>query len=39
MAISRICVLGVGLMGNGIAQICAQAGYHVVSSRDLSTET
>jgi 3-hydroxybutyryl-CoA dehydrogenase len=29
MEIKNICVLGAGLMGNGIAQICAQAGYHV----------
>ncbi|PKN35471.1 MAG: 3-hydroxybutyryl-CoA dehydrogenase [Deltaproteobacteria bacterium HGW-Deltaproteobacteria-19] len=25
----NICVLGAGLMGNGIAQVCAQAGYSV----------
>ncbi|HON96492.1 MAG TPA: 3-hydroxyacyl-CoA dehydrogenase NAD-binding domain-containing protein, partial [Deltaproteobacteria bacterium] len=25
----KICVLGAGLMGNGIAQVCAQAGYRV----------
>lgn len=29
MEIKNICVLGAGLMGNGIAQICAQAGYEV----------
>lgn len=29
MEIKKICVLGAGLMGNGIAQICAQAGYQV----------
>ena len=29
MEIKKICVLGAGLMGNGIAQICAQAGYEV----------
>jgi 3-hydroxybutyryl-CoA dehydrogenase len=29
MEIKNICVLGAGLMGNGIAQICAQAGYQV----------
>ena len=29
MEIKKICVLGAGLMGNGIAQICAQAGYAV----------
>jgi 3-hydroxybutyryl-CoA dehydrogenase len=27
--IKKLCVLGAGLMGNGIAQICAQAGYEV----------
>jgi 3-hydroxybutyryl-CoA dehydrogenase len=27
--IKKICVLGAGLMGNGIAQVCAQAGYEV----------
>ena len=34
MEIKRVCVLGAGLMGNGIAQVCAQAGY-VVSMRDV----
>lgn len=29
MEIKKVCVLGAGLMGNGIAQICAQAGYEV----------
>jgi 3-hydroxybutyryl-CoA dehydrogenase len=29
MEIKKICVLGAGLMGNGIAQVCAQAGYDV----------
>jgi len=29
MGIERICVLGAGLMGHGIAQVCAQAGYDV----------
>jgi len=32
MEIKKICVLGAGLMGNGIAQVCAQAGYQVVIS-------
>jgi 3-hydroxybutyryl-CoA dehydrogenase len=34
MEIKKICVLGAGLMGNGIAQICAQAGYEV-TMRDI----
>lgn len=29
MKIEKICVIGAGLMGNGIAQVCAQAGYQV----------
>jgi 3-hydroxybutyryl-CoA dehydrogenase len=29
MEIKKVCVLGAGLMGNGIAQICAHAGYEV----------
>ena len=29
MEVKRICVLGAGTMGNGIAQICAQTGYEV----------
>ena len=29
MEIKRICVIGAGLMGNGIAQVCAAAGYQV----------
>ena len=29
MEIKKICVLGAGLMGNGITQVCAQAGYEV----------
>lgn len=29
MEIKKVCVLGAGLMGNGIAQICAQAGFDV----------
>jgi len=27
MAIRKVCVIGSGTMGNGIAQVCAQAGY------------
>lgn len=34
MEIKKICVLGAGLMGNGIAQVCAQARYEV-SLRDI----
>ncbi len=34
MEIKRICVLGAGAMGHGIAQVCAQAGYDV-SLRDI----
>lgn len=34
MDIRKICVLGAGLMGNGIAQVCAQAGYQV-AMRDI----
>jgi len=30
MAISRVGVLGCGLMGHGISQICAQQGWDVV---------
>jgi 3-hydroxybutyryl-CoA dehydrogenase len=29
MEIKKVCVLGAGLMGSGIAQVCAQAGYEV----------
>ncbi len=34
MEIKKICVLGAGLMGNGITQVCAQAGFEV-SMRDI----
>ncbi len=34
MEIKKICVLGAGLMGSGIAQVCAQAGYRV-AMRDI----
>jgi 3-hydroxybutyryl-CoA dehydrogenase len=34
MDIKKICVLGAGLMGNGIAQVCAQTG-HEVTLRDI----
>ena len=32
MEVKRIGVVGCGLMGSGITQVCAQAGYHVVVS-------
>ncbi|MDA8126906.1 MAG: 3-hydroxyacyl-CoA dehydrogenase NAD-binding domain-containing protein [Deltaproteobacteria bacterium] len=32
--INKVCVLGAGLMGNGIAQVCAQAGMQV-TMRDI----
>ncbi|MDD5476249.1 MAG: 3-hydroxyacyl-CoA dehydrogenase NAD-binding domain-containing protein [Syntrophales bacterium] len=34
MEIKKVCVLGAGLMGSGIAQICAEAGYQV-TMRDI----
>lgn len=34
MEVKKICVLGAGLMGNGIVQVCAQAGYQV-AMRDI----
>lgn len=34
MDIKKVCVLGAGLMGNGITQVCAQAGYKV-AMRDI----
>ena len=34
MEIKKICVLGAGLMGSGIAQVSAEAGYEV-SMRDI----
>lgn len=34
MEIEKVCVLGAGLMGNGITQVCAQAGYRV-AMRDI----
>ena len=37
MKIKRIFVAGAGLMGGGIAQVCAQAGYEV-TMRDLTDE-
>jgi len=37
MTIEKIAVLGAGQMGNGIAQVCAQAGYDV-AMRDIKQE-
>jgi 3-hydroxybutyryl-CoA dehydrogenase len=37
MEITRICVLGAGVMGHGIAQVCAQAGFEV-NLRDIKAE-
>jgi len=37
MQIKKIFVAGAGLMGGGISQVCAQAGYNVVM-RDLTDE-
>ena len=34
MEVKKVTVLGAGLMGNGIAQVCAQAGY-TVTMRDI----
>ena len=34
MEFKKICVLGAGLMGNGITQVCAQAGFEV-AMRDI----
>ena len=34
MEIKNVCVLGAGLMGSGIAQVCAQAGFRV-AMRDI----
>lgn len=34
MEIKNVCILGAGLMGSGIAQVCAQAGY-AVALRDI----
>lgn len=34
MEIKKVCVLGAGLMGSGIAQVCAQAGFDV-TMRDI----
>lgn len=32
MKIKKVGVVGCGLMGSGIAQVCAQSGYHVIVS-------
>ncbi|MGC9445016.1 MAG: 3-hydroxyacyl-CoA dehydrogenase family protein [Candidatus Methanospirareceae archaeon] len=40
MTIKNVCVVGIGVMGGGLAQICAQAGYNttVVSRTEVSLE-
>ena len=35
MDVKRVAVLGAGLMGHGIAQVCAQVGKYEVSMRDI----
>ena len=35
MEVKRVCVLGAGLMGHGIAQVCAQTGKFEVNLRDI----
>ena len=35
MEVKRVCVLGAGLMGHGIAQVCAQTGKFEVNMRDI----
>ena len=35
MEVKRVCVLGAGLMGHGIAQVCAQTGKYDVTMRDI----
>jgi 3-hydroxybutyryl-CoA dehydrogenase len=35
MEIKRVCVLGAGLMGHGIAQVCSQTGKFEVNMRDI----
>lgn len=35
MEVKRVCVLGAGLMGHGIAQVCAQTGKLEVKMRDI----
>jgi len=35
LEIKRVCVLGAGLMGHGIAQVCAQTGKFDVNMRDI----
>ena len=37
MTIKKIGVVGAGAMGNGIAQVCAQAGHEVIM-RDVADE-
>ena len=40
MKVKKVCVVGIGVMGNGLVQVCAQAGYEtsVVSRNEESLE-
>ncbi len=38
MEVKRVCVLGAGLMGHGITQVCAQTGKFDVSMRDIEQQ-
>lgn len=40
MTIKKVCIVGLGVMGNGLAQVCAQAGYDtaIVSRSEASLE-
>ncbi|MEA2074865.1 MAG: 3-hydroxyacyl-CoA dehydrogenase family protein [Euryarchaeota archaeon] len=40
MKVKKVCVVGIGVMGNGLVQVCAQAGYEtsIVSRNEESLE-